>query len=295
MAQELLYKDIYYVGNFGETIKKEGKYLKYGELFSTGIHRGVTYTKNDIKQLVKEFQPEEGIPVQIDHSESALHTVGWLKEVKAQGEKLIGKLEIIDENAQERIDKGLMRKLSVSFYLKHVGSKLKPYKLREVSLVAFPQVKGAQLFNEQTNIQLYSDLAEKVLMLNKKIDQLTEKSKNDISNYQRQNTSFWRRPYKELEGIKNCNKDEVFRGFGNNINKETKLNKLTPKERIDYQQAEWLKSYMESEKEMLRISENINLEKLEARLKRHEEYAQEEISRMKSRDNNRTKGGDYSV
>ncbi|MED4342836.1 hypothetical protein [Bacillus licheniformis] len=176
MIHEL--ENIYYIGSFSETVNEEGQYIKIGELFSAGIHRGVTYTEEDIKHLAREFTAEDDIPVQIDHSESALNTVGFVKEVYAQGRKLMGKLHIIDPEAQKRIDKGLMKKLSISFYLKRVGSQLKPDKIREVSLVAFPQVKGAQLFNEQDVSETIGDIHKRV---NNKIEKLQEtgSSKNN--------------------------------------------------------------------------------------------------------------------
>ena len=149
---------LFYIGNFGETVESnEDKYIKEAEMFTTGIHRGVEYTEDDINQLVGTFSQDEEIPVQIDHSESALHTVGYIREVFSKGGKLMGKLEILDKGIQERIDMGLMKKLSVSFYLKHSEEGFKPYKLREVSLVAFPQVKGARLFSENGYVSDYEE------------------------------------------------------------------------------------------------------------------------------------------
>lgn len=149
---------LFYIGNFGEKVEsKDDKYLKEAEMFSTGVHRGVEYTEEDINQLVETFSAEDDIPVQIDHSESALHTVGYIREAFAKGGKLMGKLEILDKAIQERIDMGLMKKLSVSFYLKHTEEGFKPYKLREVSLVAFPQVKEARLFSENGYVSDYEE------------------------------------------------------------------------------------------------------------------------------------------
>ena len=153
MAEKLIY-----LGSFGEKIKDTGdKLIKKAEMFSTGVHRGVEYTDEDLEQLVDSFSSEQEIPVQIDHSESARDTVGYIREAYSENGKLNGELEIIDENAKERIEKGLMKKLSVSFYLKHTEEGFKPNKLREVSLVAFPQVKGAQLFSENGYVSDYKD------------------------------------------------------------------------------------------------------------------------------------------
>lgn len=195
---------LFYIGNFGEKLEsQDDKYIKEAEMFSTGVHRGVEYTEEDIDELVNNFSSEEDIPVQIDHSESARDTVGYVREVFSNGGKLMGKLEILDKAIQERINMGLMKKLSVSFYLKHTEEGFKPHKLREVSLVAFPQVKGARLFSENGYVsdykeqggdtmgaeskeqfseellnkakeQLESDLVEKYNALEKKLEKLQE-------------------------------------------------------------------------------------------------------------------------
>ncbi|MGE7648013.1 hypothetical protein ACQKM1_09435 [Peribacillus frigoritolerans] len=128
--------------------------IKDAELFSTGTHRGVTYTEEDLKRLTDSFDAKEGVPVQLDHSNSARDTVGFLQEVSVKGGKLLGRLKILDEDARKRVKSGLFKKLSVSFYLE--GGK--PSKIREVSLVAFPQVKSARLFAEDGNSILnYND------------------------------------------------------------------------------------------------------------------------------------------
>ncbi|QFG05159.1 scaffolding protein [Bacillus phage 019DV002] len=127
---------------------EDGVMIKEAELFTSGVHRGMEFTEDDIETLATNFSADEGIPVQLDHSESAKDTVGYLKEVSSKGGKLLGKLAIIDEYAQKRIEKGLMKKLSVSFYSTQTEDGLRPAKLREVSLVAFPQVRSAQLFSE---------------------------------------------------------------------------------------------------------------------------------------------------
>jgi hypothetical protein len=147
-----------YLGQFGEKLQDtEDKYLKEAEMFSIGTHRGVPYTEEDINSLVDNFSEGDDVPVQLDHSESARDTVGYLRETFSKDGKLMGKLEILDKAIQERIDMGLMKKLSVSFYLKKTKEGFKPHKLREVSLVAFPQVKGARLFSENGYVSDYEE------------------------------------------------------------------------------------------------------------------------------------------
>lgn len=180
---------LFYIGNFGEKIESsDNKYIKEAEMFSTGVHRGVEYTEDDINSLVDTFSADEDIPVQLDHSESARDTVGFIREAFAKNGKLMGKLEILDKAIQERIDLGLMKKLSVSFYLKHSEEGFKPYKLREVSLVAFPQVKGARLFSENGYVSEYEDskggneMAVNKLKFGEEeltVEQLFEKAKNE--------------------------------------------------------------------------------------------------------------------
>lgn len=149
---------LFYIGKFGETIPTENdEMIKEAEMFSTGVHRGVEYTEDDLNELVTNFDASEEIPVQLDHSESARDTVGYIQEASVKDGKLMGKLKIIDEYAKGRIDKGLMKKLSVSFYLKYTEEGFKPHKIREVSLVAFPQVKSARLFSENGYVSDYEE------------------------------------------------------------------------------------------------------------------------------------------
>ncbi|WP_144585563.1 hypothetical protein [Bacillus cereus] len=140
-------KSLHYEGKFtefSEAISGEDL-IKEAIMFSTGTHRGKEYTESHLQTLVDNFSIEDEIPVQLDHSESARDTVGYLESASVKKGKLMGKVRIIEEFAKERIAKKLLKKLSVSFYTDQEGN---PTRLREVSLVAFPQLKGATLFSE---------------------------------------------------------------------------------------------------------------------------------------------------
>lgn len=153
-------KNLRYQGKFTEFSEAtpEGEDLiKEAEMFSTGKHRGKEYTKKHLQTLVDTFSKEDEIPIQLDHSESARNTVGFLEETSVKGDKLYGKLRVIDEWAKERVDKKLLNKLSVSFYTDKEGN---PTRLREVSLVAFPQVKGAKLFSENGFVSEVEELEQ---------------------------------------------------------------------------------------------------------------------------------------
>ncbi|WNL49508.1 hypothetical protein [Bacillus phage DZ1] len=161
---------LFYLGKFSEVVNfEEGEpdqlgIVKEAELFSTGTHRGKEYTTQDLETLATNFSTDERVPIQLDHSESVRDTVGFLEEAKVKGDKLLGKVRIIDEFAQDRVEKGLMGKLSVSFYIQYndEDDTIRPHKLREVSLVAFPQVKSAQLFSENGFVSYIEKEANKM-------------------------------------------------------------------------------------------------------------------------------------
>lgn len=149
---------LYYIGSFGETVElgeSTNDLVKKAELFSTGTHRGVDYTDEDLQTLVDNFSKEDEIPLQYDHSDSALATVGYLDSVEMKDGKLLGEVRVIDDNAKNRVGRKLNKKLSISFYLKETEAGLKPFKIREVSLVAFPQVQSARLFSENGYVSDY--------------------------------------------------------------------------------------------------------------------------------------------
>jgi len=127
-------------------IKEDGTFLKDALLFETGKHRGKDFTTEDLQILAQSFNPDNPVPVQLDHSSSTKDTVGFVKKVWIDGNKLLGQLQIVDEKMQQRIEKGLSKKLSIGFYVD--GKTRKPSSLREVSIVAFPQVKTATIFKE---------------------------------------------------------------------------------------------------------------------------------------------------
>ncbi|PGW22703.1 hypothetical protein [Bacillus cereus] len=127
----------------------EGDLIKDAELFATGVHRGRNYTEKDLQALSQSFNLEENVPLQLDHSESVRDTVGFLEAVSVVGNKLMGKIRVVDEVIKEKVANKTAKKLSVSFYTDKEGNLIK---LREVSLVAFPQVKTATLFSEQPQL-----------------------------------------------------------------------------------------------------------------------------------------------
>lgn len=165
-------------GNFESFTEEAGFLIKEAELFSVGTHRGINYSESDLQTLVKNFKVEDDIPIQLDHSESSRDTVGFLKAVSLKGDKLFGKLEIVDPEAIKKVKNGLYKKLSVSFYLDAKG---KPSFLREVSLVAFPQLKTARLFSEEETQKGRMTPAQRMrFLLNKALNSSKSLSKEEL-------------------------------------------------------------------------------------------------------------------
>ncbi|MGG5739685.1 hypothetical protein [Bacillus cereus group sp. IBL03679] len=184
-------KNLFYEGKLTKSFSEGGEgedLIKEAELFSTGIHRGTAYTVEDLNTLANNFDVTEEIPIQLDHSNSVRDTVGYLEEVSVEGDKLLGKVRIIDESTKERIEKGLMKKLSISFYIQYneEDDTIRPHKLREVSLVAFPQVKSARLFSENGYISEIDETKEAETMPGQ-------------NNQQPQNFKQLQEQYKQLE------------------------------------------------------------------------------------------------
>lgn len=197
-------KQIFYIGKFAESTAEveEGVMTKEAEMFSVGTHRGTEYTEDDLKVLVDTFKAEDEIPVQLDHSDSARDTVGYIQKVSLKEGKLLGTLKILDEDTQKRINLGLMKKLSIGFYLKETEEGLKPSALREVSLVAFPQVKSARLFSENGYVSDYEEKGGNE-MTEQKIDlaEIKKQVKDELESEMQDQFSELTKQVEALKGV----------------------------------------------------------------------------------------------
>jgi hypothetical protein len=175
---------LYFLGeiqNFKEDNEKEEEMRVEAEIFRTGTHRGKTYEVSDLERLANNFSSDEQIPIQYDHSESAKDTVGFLEDVYVKGNKLMGILRIIEDSAKQRIKKQLNKKLSISFYQKLINGGYKPHKIREVSIVAFPQVKTAKiLFSDQGYFEEESKKEESAKMTESEKVKFLEQFKEEL-------------------------------------------------------------------------------------------------------------------
>ncbi|PEC09598.1 hypothetical protein [Bacillus toyonensis] len=195
----------------------QGDLIKDAELFSTGTHRGRNYTESDLQALAESFNHEESVPVQLDHSTSVRDTVGFLESVTVKGNKLMGKLRIVEEDIKKRVANKLAKKVSISFYTDSIGN---PTRLREVSIVAFPQLKSAQMFNEQVTLssrkqELYKKAIEFQRKMQQRATMLAQVEKNKIKLEQaRQDEEYYQSYMESINGkqsaIKMTTEDEKY-------------------------------------------------------------------------------------
>ncbi|MBC8064507.1 MAG: hypothetical protein H7Y17_06740 [Chlorobia bacterium] len=109
------------------------------KLFESGDYpdKGVTITQRDLERMAANF--DLPVPVWIEHAESPLE-LGYLTEVAVEDGELFGLLALTQE-ANALIERSGAKSLSI-------GLSADLAQIREVSLVRFPRVASAQLFND---------------------------------------------------------------------------------------------------------------------------------------------------
>ena len=142
MEDELVYS--FSIKKFEDVETEEmpdgGLKIKGIPVFETGNHKGKEYTETDIDKIVSQFSPADDIPLQKDHSESSDSTLGYIVNLFRKAKTMFADMVLLDANAITRWKSKLMKKFSISI--------LKDLKLREISAVAFPQVKTARVMSE---------------------------------------------------------------------------------------------------------------------------------------------------
>jgi len=129
----------------------EGLLVSGIPVFKSGNHKNEKYDIDFLdKKLIAQFDPEEDIPLQADHSDSYNATLGWVKNLYRKGKMLFADFLIVDDNAISRWKKGLMKKWSVA--ISKSGGKL-----QEISAVAFPYVKEAAIHGDATEVGMARD------------------------------------------------------------------------------------------------------------------------------------------
>lgn len=116
----------------------EGLQLSGMPVFKSGRHRDFEYTPKWIDQfLIGQFDKDEDIPIQRDHSDESYATLGYVTNLYREGDMVYADMNLIDETAISRWKKGLMKKWSVGI--------TREFKLAEISAVAFPYIKEARV------------------------------------------------------------------------------------------------------------------------------------------------------
>lgn len=118
------------------------------KLFEAGDYpdKGVKVTPLDLATMVSNF--DLPVPVWIEHAESPLE-LGYLTEVSVEKGELFGTLSLTTE-ANSLIERSGARALSI-------GLSADLQQIREVSLVRFPRVKSAQLFDDSLRFDIQVD------------------------------------------------------------------------------------------------------------------------------------------
>lgn len=118
------------------------------KLFEAGDYpdKGVKVTAQDLATMVSNF--DLPVPVWIEHAESPLE-LGYLTEVSVEKGELFGTLSLTTE-ANNLIERSGARALSI-------GLSADLQQIREVSLVRFPRVKSAQLFDDSLRFDIQVD------------------------------------------------------------------------------------------------------------------------------------------
>ena len=121
-----------------ESLKKRAR------IFYTGKHKGREYSVNDLEKIVKNFNVEDEVPIQLDHSTSARDTIGKVREVVREGNELFSQLEFLGKEVVDNVRLGKWNKVSVGLKIKHPEMKL-----QEVSVTPFPALENARVFSQE--------------------------------------------------------------------------------------------------------------------------------------------------
>lgn len=117
--------------------------MKYFEVFKAGKYPQGKFTKKEIAEIAKNYDPEFcEAPITIDHQQSG-PAYGWVDTVKADGEKLKVSFKEVPDEFEKEVNAGKYKKVSVELYRNLEG---KGAYLKAVSFLgaAIPQVKGLE-------------------------------------------------------------------------------------------------------------------------------------------------------
>ena len=139
-----------YVAEKSGMDKMSGWVIKDVEIFAAGTFNGIPYTETDLENMVKHFydlkKDSTLDPVfKINHSEDARDQVGWILDVKKEGELLLADIHVTEWEAYDKILNGTWKKVSSEIYLPEMSEEefgIKDHILRAVAVVSTPKVKS---------------------------------------------------------------------------------------------------------------------------------------------------------
>ncbi|MBQ3311610.1 hypothetical protein IJG72_05995 [bacterium] len=163
--------------------------MKYYEVFKAGTYPQGKFTKKEIEQIAKNYDPKFcEAPITIDHQQSG-PAYGWVDTVKADGDKLKVCFKDVPEAFEKDVNDGKYKKVSVELYRNLEG---KGAYLKAVSFLgaAIPQVKGLEpikfMESESDTYELESEEDETSQFSQEEIDGL----KKQIDDLEKQIAKF---------------------------------------------------------------------------------------------------------
>ncbi len=182
--------------------------MKYFEVFKAGTYPQGKFTKKEIAQIAKNYDPTFcEAPITIDHQQSG-PAYGWVDDVKADGEKLKVSFKEVPKEFEQAVNDGKYKKVSVELYRNLDG---KGAYLKAVSFLgaAMPQVKGLEAikFMEAESDTYEFEGVNEDNKPEKFSEQDIEDLKKQVSDLETQVANF-RENNKKLETIKSL-KDKI--------------------------------------------------------------------------------------
>src|SRR5574344_3091406 len=117
--------------------------MKYFEVFKAGNYPQGKFTKAEVEELAKNYDPSFcEAPITLDHEQSG-PAYGWVDNLKSENGILKASFKDLSEDLKEFVGQGKYKKISIEIYRELEGKK--PY-LKAVSFLgaSIPQVKGMQ-------------------------------------------------------------------------------------------------------------------------------------------------------
>ena len=115
--------------------------MKYFEVFKAGNYPQGKFTKEEVQELAKNYDPSFcEAPITLDHEQKG-PAYGWVDKLKEEDGLLKATFKNLSPELKEYVSKGKYKKISVEIYRELEGKK--PY-LKAVSFLgaSIPQVKG---------------------------------------------------------------------------------------------------------------------------------------------------------